>query len=119
MSAAEDRVLALGATAVIHFTQGPSPASSDSRGSRCPPTSVSNLELLLGMAAHGVSVLDVLRAKASPSWRQRPLQHVMAHMSKGLAGVRPPVVEAAFRDVMSRATMKMFGRELPDPEQGE
>jgi hypothetical protein len=81
--------------------------------------SVSNLELLLGMAAHGVSVLDVLRTKASTAWRQRPLQHVMAQMSKRLSGVRPPVVEAAFRDVMDRATMKMFGRQLPDPEQGD
>jgi hypothetical protein len=78
---------------------------------------VSNLELLLGMAAHGVSVLDVLRTKASPAWRQRPLQHVMAHMSKGLSGVRPPVVEAAFRDVVDRAAMKMFGRHLPEEHQ--
>jgi hypothetical protein len=67
------------------------------------------------MAAHGVSVLDVLRAKSSPEWKQRPLQHVMAHMSKGLPGVRPPLVETAYKDVMNRSTMKMFGRQLPDP----
>jgi hypothetical protein len=76
--------------------------------------SVSTLEELLGMAAHGVSVLDVLRAKAAPDWRERPLQHVMARMSKGLPSVRSPIVEATYRDMMNRSAVRMFGRELPD-----
>jgi hypothetical protein len=56
----------------------------------------------------------VLRAKASPEWRQRPLQHVIAHESRGHQRTRPPAVERAYRDVLNSSTMKMFGRPLPD-----
>jgi hypothetical protein len=76
--------------------------------------SLTNLELMLGLLARGISVVDVLRAKASPEWRQRPLQHVIAHESRGHQRTRPPAVERAYRDVLNSSTMKMFGRPLPD-----
>lgn len=73
-------------------------------------------EALMGMAAHGYRVSEVLREKAAPRWRRQRLETLIyeyAKMHRG-ADFRIPQMAAEFDRLADEARRRLFGSSLGD-----
>lgn len=76
---------------------------------------IADYEGLMGFASTGQSLVEMLRLKSTPTWRERRLDQLLWRISRRSdSSPRVPSIAAAFDEVMEGALVRLFGRDPTD-----
>lgn len=73
--------------------------------------SIDDFEALMGSAASGIQMIEIMQSKVGEDWNKFPFSQLLSKLVPDFERRRPPEIEQRFKEITDGMCRKLFGRD--------